>query len=75
MFSPNLQVRKEDVDTFTLCETSWIPHSHFKAKCHLRAVSTIPDLECDVHIKGAKPPHNKFTIDISPKGDYNINRN
>ena len=66
-------MRKEDVDIFTLGETSWIPHSHFKAKYHLRTFSAIPDLECKVHIKGAKPPHNEFTIDISPKGILNYN--
>lgn len=65
-------MRKGDVDIFTMHETSWIPHSHFKAKCHLRDISVIPDLECKVHIKGAKPPHNEFTFDIIPQGILNL---
>ena len=61
------QVRKDDVDSFSLNETSWIPHSHFKAKFQ-GDVSTVADLECEVEVVGARKPHNQFTIDISPEG-------
>lgn len=61
------QVRKEDVDSFTLSETSWIPYSHFRAKFNGDRTAII-DLECDVDVIGARQPHNKFGIDISPEG-------
>ena len=60
-------MRREDVDSFTHSETSWIPYSHFRAKFH-GDISSITDLECDVDVVGAKKPHNKFAIDISPEG-------
>ena len=58
---------KTDVDDFTPGKTSWIPYSMFKAKFSAD-VSLICDLECDVDIEGALHPHNKFAIDISPRG-------
>ena len=64
-----MKVRREDVDSFTHSETSWIPYSHFRAKFN-GDISSITDLECDVDVIGAKQPHNKFAIDISPKGKY-----
>ena len=64
----NLQVRKEDVDTFSILSgRSWIPHSHFKAT-YFGDSSAIHDLECAVDIIGARQPHNTLTIDISPEG-------
>ena len=65
-----MQVRKEDVDCFTLSESSWIPYSHFKAKYNIEDSSTVDDLECSVDIMGAKHPHNTLTIDISPEGNF-----
>ena len=57
------------MDSFTHSETSWVPHSHFRAKFQ-GDISSITDLECDVDVVGAKHPHNKFAIDISPEGKY-----
>ena len=58
---------KRDVDCFIPGQTSWIPCTKFKAKFS-DDLSHICDLECDVDIIGAKQPHNKFVIDISPQG-------
>ena len=58
------------MDLFVPGETSWIPYSHFKAK-FLGDVTSIPDLEGVVNVVGAKEPHNKFTVDITPKGMLN----
>ena len=62
-------MRREDVDSFTHNETSWIPYSQFKAKFN-GDISSVTDLECDVDVIGAKYPHNNFGIDISPEGTY-----
>lgn len=59
-----MQVRKQDVDTFTPGETSRVPYSHFKAKHH---GANLSDLECNVDVVGAKHPYNQFAIDISPE--------
>ena len=60
----NVQVLKEDVDSFKPKRRA-IPHCHFKAK-FTGDLANIPDLECLVEVLGARKPHNKFTIDISP---------
>ena len=59
------------MDSFTLDEPSWIPHSHFKAT-YVGDSSAVHDLECAVDIIGAKPPHNTLTIDISPEGTVTV---
>ena len=61
------QINKRDVDQFVPGITSWIPYSHFKAK-FLGDITPIPDLECVVNVVGAREPHNKFTVDIIPRG-------
>ena len=54
------------MDDFFSSESLWVPHSHFRA-IYQGAVPPVPDLECSVVVKGARKPHNKFTIDISPE--------
>ena len=63
---PILQVAKKAVDKFTPGKTSWIPYSQFKAILSGNITDTIPALECEVDLIGAKEPYNKFTIDIRP---------
>ena len=59
----NIQVKKEEVDCFRPGRE--IPHCHLKAK-FTGDLANIPDLECHVNVLGAREPHNKFVIDISP---------
>ena len=59
----NVQVKKEEVDCFRPGRE--IPHCHLKAK-FTGDLANIPDLECHVDVLGAREPHNKFVIDISP---------
>ena len=56
------------MNSFILKEPAWIPHSHHRAKFLGIASDAVCDLECNVDIIGAKQPHNKLTIDISPEG-------
>ena len=36
-----------------------------------RHISTVLDLECEVDTVGARQPHNKIAVDISPTGNDN----
>ena len=65
----SIKVKKKYVDRFDTDKTSWIPHSHFKAKFS-GDLSSLCDLECVVDVVGAREPNNKFNIDITPKGSY-----